>query len=80
MSLFSLILPSCIVVPKRKLVNKISSDYNFTNYNPMDPNVISKDVNMDILRRRSNFSSTYSSRELLIYSTASSVLYNDRME
>ena len=46
----------------------------------MDPNVISKNVNMDIPRRRSNFSSTYSFRELLTYSTASSVLYNDRIE
>jgi len=80
MSLFSLILPSCIVVPKRKLVNKISPDYNFTTYNPMDPNVISKDVNLDIPRRRSNFSSTYSFRELLTYSTTLSVLYNNRMK
>ena len=46
----------------------------------MDPNVVSEDVNMDIPRKRSNFASTYSSRELSTYSTVSSVLYNVRME
>jgi len=46
----------------------------------MGSNAAFKDVNMDLLRERSNMLSLNLSKESLIYLDSSSILYIDRME
>jgi len=69
-----------MVVPNREIVDINSFTYNSAMSNSMEPNAISKNVNMDLLRGRSNLSSSNLSRESLAYSNLSSVPYVDRIE
>ena len=83
---FSLLSLSCIVAPKRDLMNKISSytskftnQYNNTlsiiaNYNSL------MNVNIELLRERTNFSSVVSSGEPSNYSSVSFISYIERIE
>ena len=52
--LLSLILLFYIVVPNRKVANINSFTYNSTISNSMGSNIISEDINIDLLRDRFN--------------------------
>jgi len=69
-----------MVAPKGELANIISSIYISTISSQIDPNTVSENVNMEVLRDRTNYSNTHTSRELSSHSNTSSVLYNIRME
>ena len=74
--LLSLLPLSCMVVPKRKLANKISSAYIFFTINYMTFNVIYENININTLRERSSISRPNSSRASSILSITSSVSYH----
>ena len=82
-SLLSLILPSCIVVPIRKLVN-IQTLTSALNTKPIQMAFIPANVMMDVdnnfIRGRSNSPSKVSSRNTLVLLTVSSISYHERME
>ena len=69
-----------MIAPKGELANKIPSTYNSTLSSQIDPNAVSENVNMEVPRGRTNYSSTNTSRELSTHSNVSSVPYNIRME
>ena len=69
-----------MVVPNREIVDINSFTYNSAMSNSMEPNTISKNVNIDLLRGRSNLSSSNLSIKSLAYSNLSSVLYVDIIE
>ena len=84
MSLFlSLLLLSYIVAPIKELANTFFSTISTTSQSPTMANLPSNmdmNINIDIIRGRSAFSSRISPRESLTHSTASSALYHERME
>ena len=68
-----------MVVPNREVVNINFFTNNSIIFQSIDFNIVSKDVNMDLLRDRSNLSSSNLSRKSLI-KDLSFVLYIDRIE
>ena len=80
--LLSLILPSCIIVPKRELANINSQVHNPTISIPNDFKVVSENVNIKASRGRICYSGTNSFRKLklLTYSNASSISYHIKIE
>jgi len=80
-SLLFLIPLSCIVVPNRKLANTLlfSSITNIA-LSLIIHNNMNIDINMDTLKDRSIYSSTDNSRELLVYSSLSSISYIEKIE
>ena len=81
--LLSFLLPSCMVVPNRKLVNtQFSFDISSTS-NPqahLDTLNMENDINMDPPRERSQINSKNNSRNLSIVSTISFKSYYKCME
>ena len=73
-------LLSCMVVPKRKLVNKIAPVHISTTINYIDFNTIFKSINMNAPRKRSTIPSSNSFRGFSTHSALSSVLYHTRIE
>ena len=79
--LLSLLPPSCIVVPIRDLVNK--KFLSFTNLHTnqsMSSTNHQMDINTEKNKERSLNSSPNSSRDLSIYSDASSIEYAERIK
>ena len=77
------LLLSCIVVFIRELVNKLfsTSAFNLQSQQMAQlPSNMDINVNIDIIREKSTFSSKFSSRELLTHSTALFVSYHEKME
>ena len=74
-SLLSLVPPSCMVAPNREFVNINFITNNSTMSHSMDSNTVSEDINMDLLRSRSNLSSPNLSRESSSHLDLSSVPY-----
>ena len=80
---FSLLLPSCMVVPIRELVNILfSSTIKHLLFILIVQNSSNIDINinLDIFRGRSVFSSNNSLKESSMHSNASFVPYYKRME
>ena len=81
--LLSLIPPSCIVASSSELVNIHTSTSTFNSkLSQMDRTSanVAIDIDSNIIRRRSNFSGSISSKSALISSKASSMLYHKKME
>ena len=82
-SLLSLLLPSCMVAPIKELANTLFSTFiKVLSTNSMAQITFNIDINIDfdISRRKSVFSSNKSSRESFIHSATSSVPYYKGME
>ena len=81
--LLSLVLPSCMVVPIRNLVDilfLISTTAYQQSHIAILPFSMDMNVNYDTIRERPKFSNNNSSRELSILSNASSMAYHKCME
>ena len=76
----SLIPPSCMVVPNRKIVNSNISTYTSAISHLAVSNVNSEDIQMGAPRGRSNVASTNSLREFLVLSKVSSIKYAAHIE
>ena len=80
MLLLSFILPSCMVVPNREIVNTNIIPSILAISNPLKFKAISEDIQISTSRGRTTVSSMNSSRESSVISKASSVKYTTCME
>ena len=67
-------------MPNRKIANINPFPFNLAMPYPIEINTVSKDINMNLPRDRSNSSSYNLSRDLLTHPNFSSILYIDRIE